>query len=27
MPTPQLSGVPLTYSQYRVTIGLEIYGG
>jgi hypothetical protein len=27
MPAPQLSGVPLTYSQYRVTIGLEIYGG
>jgi hypothetical protein len=27
MPIPQLSGVPLTYSQYRVTIGLEIYGG
>jgi hypothetical protein len=27
MPVPQLSGVPLTYSQYRVTIGLEIYGG
>ena len=20
-------GVPLPYSQYRVTIGLEIYGG
>jgi len=27
MPAPQLSGVPFTYSQYRVTIGLEIYGG
>ena len=27
MPAPQLSGVPLSYSQYRVTIGLEIYGG
>jgi len=27
MPTPQLSGVPLSYSQYRATIGLEIYGG
>jgi len=27
MPIPQLSGVPLSYSQYRVTIGLEIYGG
>jgi hypothetical protein len=27
IPAPQLSGVPLTYSQYRVTIGLEIYGG
>jgi hypothetical protein len=27
MPTPQLSGVPFSYSQYRATIGLEIYGG
>ncbi len=27
MPTPQLSGVPFSYSQYRVTIGLEVYGG
>ena len=27
MPTPQLSGVPFSYSQYRFTIGLEIYGG
>ena len=27
IPAPQLSGVPFTFSQYRVTIGLEIYGG
>jgi hypothetical protein len=27
MPTPQLKGVPFSYSQYRFTIGLEIYGG
>jgi MYXO-CTERM domain-containing protein len=27
MPTPQLKGVPFSYSQYRVTIGLEVYGG
>ena len=27
MPAPQLSGVPFSYSQYRVTIGLEVYGG
>jgi hypothetical protein len=27
MPTPQLKGVPFSYSQYRFTIGLEVYGG
>jgi len=27
MPTPQLRGVPFSYSQYRFTIGLEVYGG
>jgi hypothetical protein len=27
IPVPQLSGVPFSYSQYRATIGLEIYGG
>ena len=27
MPTPQLSGVPFSYYQYRFTIGLEVYGG
>jgi hypothetical protein len=27
MPMPQLNGVPFSYSQYRVTIGLEVYGG
>ena len=27
VPAPQLSGVPLSYPQYRATIGLEIYGG
>jgi hypothetical protein len=27
MPMPQLNGVPLSYSQYRATIGLEVYGG
>jgi hypothetical protein len=27
MPMPQLKGVPFSYSQYRVTIGLEVYGG
>ena len=27
MPMPQLNGVPFSYSQYRVTVGLEFYGG
>ena len=27
MPSPQLKGVPFSYSQYRFTIGLEVYGG
>jgi hypothetical protein len=27
MPTPQLKGVPFSYSQYRFTIGLEVYRG
>jgi hypothetical protein len=27
MPTPQLEGVPFSYSQYRFTIGLEVYKG
>jgi MYXO-CTERM domain-containing protein len=27
VPTPQLSGVPFSYPQYRATIGLEVYGG
>src|SRR5450432_2044983 len=27
VPTPQLSGVPFSYPQYRVTIGLEAYSG
>jgi hypothetical protein len=27
VPMPQLKGVPFSYSQYRVTIGLEVYGG
>jgi hypothetical protein len=27
VPTPQLKGVPLSYPQYRATIGIEIYGG
>ena len=27
LPVPQLKGVPLTYPQYRFTLGLEFYGG
>lgn len=27
VPMPQLQGVPLTYPQYRFSIGFEIYGG
>jgi hypothetical protein len=27
LPVPQLKGVPFSYWQYRVTIGLEIYAG
>ena len=25
VPTPQLSGVPFSYPQYRTTVGVEIY--
>ena len=25
VPTPQLSGVPFSYTQYRATLGVEIY--
>jgi hypothetical protein len=27
LPVPQLQGVPLTYPQYRFSIGLEVLGG
>ena len=27
LPVPQLRGVPLTYPQYRMSIGFEVYGG
>jgi len=27
LPAPQLKGVPLTYPQYRISLGLEIYKG
>jgi hypothetical protein len=27
LPVPQLSGVPLTYPQYRTSVALEIYKG
>ena len=27
LPVPQLRGVPLTYPQYRMSIGLEVYRG
>jgi len=27
VPVPQLQGVPLTYPQYRFSIGLGILGG
>jgi hypothetical protein len=27
LPVPQLHGVPLAFPQYRVTLGLELYGG